>query len=87
MQSLQSQDTPKKDLTSGKKKYKSHFLESLFALLEAREHIDLIFWSKDGCSFYITNPDLFAERVLPALYKHNNLSSFIRQVSHDGIDM
>jgi len=49
--------------------------------LENESYKDIIHWTEDGKYFIISNLHDFTEKVLPKYYKHNNYSSFIRQLN------
>lgn len=56
------------------------FLKKIYYILEENKFNDLLSWSNDGLALIIKKPTEFANRVLPLYFKHNNFSSFIRQV-------
>ena len=58
-----------------------NFLLKLYQILENEEYKDIIHWSKDGNYFIIHNLHDFTENILPKYYKHNNYSSFTRQLN------
>ena len=57
------------------------FLLKLYQILENDEYKDIIHWGDDGTFFVVNNLHDFTENILPKYYKHNNYSSFIRQLN------
>jgi|AntRauTorckE5430_2_1112549.scaffolds.fasta_scaffold00480_10 hypothetical protein len=41
-------------------------------------------WSEDGNTFVVKDPELFAKDIIPQFFKHNNFSSFVRQLNFYG---
>lgn len=41
---------------------------------------DIISWTKNGEGFVVKKVKEFSERILPLHFRHNNYSSFVRQV-------
>lgn len=60
------------------------FLRKLWKIVNDPTIDDLVGWCPDGESFVIRNPPEFCYNLLPIYYKHNNMSSFIRQLNMYG---
>ncbi|GKV11603.1 hypothetical protein SLEP1_g22847 [Rubroshorea leprosula] len=45
---------------------------------------DLISWNDDGSTFIVWRPAEFVRDLLPKYFKHNNFSSFVRQLNTNG---
>lgn len=60
------------------------FLMKLWALVEDPSNNDVIAWSWNGQNFCILDEQRFSKETLPKYFKHNNLSSFIRQLNMYG---
>lgn len=57
------------------------FLTKTYQLIEDQSIDDVISWNEDGSTFIVWNPTEFARDLLPKYFKHNNFSSFVRQLN------
>ncbi|KAJ2713045.1 Heat shock transcription factor, partial [Coemansia spiralis] len=60
------------------------FLNKLYNIVDDNASNDLIRWSAEGNSFVVVRHEDFAKEVLPHFFKHNNFSSFVRQLNMYG---
>ena len=63
------------------------FIVKLYRILNVRyflsqdnKYQNIITWNDDGYSILVKSIPEMMEKVLPAIYKHQNYSSFVRQV-------
>lgn len=63
-----------------KKLIMPNFLLKLYQILETNEYRDVIEWGENGKFFVVKNLNEFTDKVCPKFFKHNNFSSFVRQV-------
>ena len=65
-----------------RKNHKSNlFMHKLYDILNNEEYKDIINWDIEGNGIIIKNIMKFCEIVLPKFWKHNNYSSFVRQLN------
>lgn len=57
------------------------FLTKTYHLVDEIATNDVISWNDTGTSFIVWNPTVFARDLLPKHFKHNNFSSFVRQLN------
>nr|XP_006632884.2 PREDICTED: heat shock factor protein 3-like isoform X2 [Lepisosteus oculatus] len=60
------------------------FVSKLWTLVDNSDTNDTICWSLNGMNFRIIDEQKFTEEILPRYFKHNNLSSFVRQLNMYG---
>lgn len=57
------------------------FLSKTFDLVDDPSLDPVISWGPTGASFVVWDPVEFARIILPRNFKHNNFSSFVRQLN------
>ncbi|XP_051133898.1 heat stress transcription factor B-2b-like [Andrographis paniculata] len=60
------------------------FLSKTYNLLEDQSAGAIVTWNSDGNAFVVWSPAEFSDAMLPKYFKHNNFSSFIRQLNTYG---
>jgi len=57
------------------------FLSKTYDMVEDPSTDSIVSWSPTNNSFIVWNPPEFARDLLPKHFKHNNFSSFVRQLN------
>ncbi|PON79979.1 Heat shock transcription factor [Parasponia andersonii] len=57
------------------------FLNKTYEIVEDPATNDVVSWSRGNNSFVVWEPQNFAMTLLPRYFKHNNFSSFVRQLN------
>ncbi|CAL4931180.1 unnamed protein product [Urochloa decumbens] len=60
------------------------FLTKTFQLVDDPRTDHVVSWGEDGATFVVWRPPEFARDLLPNYFKHNNFSSFVRQLNTYG---
>ncbi|KAK3129652.1 hypothetical protein QOZ80_6BG0482870 [Eleusine coracana subsp. coracana] len=69
---------------AGQRTLPTPFLTKTYQLVEDPSVDDVISWNEDGSTFVVWRPAEFARDLLPKYFKHNNFSSFVRQLNTYG---
>lgn len=57
------------------------FLTKTYDAVEDPTTSHIVSWSRGGASFVVWDPHAFSRDLLPRYFKHNNFSSFVRQLN------
>lgn len=57
------------------------FLTKTYDLVEDSRTNHVVSWSQSNNSFIVWDPQAFSMTLLPRFFKHNNFSSFVRQLN------
>ncbi|KAF3436247.1 hypothetical protein FNV43_RR23339 [Rhamnella rubrinervis] len=60
------------------------FLTKTYEMVDDPATNHIVSWSRGGSSFVVWDPHSFAMNLLPRYFKHNNFSSFVRQLNTYG---
>ncbi|CAA2986412.1 heat stress transcription factor A-4b-like [Olea europaea subsp. europaea] len=72
------------DVANGGSNAPAPFLVKTYEMVDDPLTNPVVSWSHTGHSFVVWNPPEFARDLLPKYFKHNNFSSFIRQLNTYG---
>ncbi|KZV56297.1 heat stress transcription factor A-4b [Dorcoceras hygrometricum] len=72
------------DASNGGSNSPAPFLVKTYEMVDDPLTDSIVSWSHTGHSFVVWNPPEFARDLLPKYFKHNNFSSFIRQLNTYG---
>uniref|UniRef100_A0A7R9U1Y2 HSF-type DNA-binding domain-containing protein n=1 Tax=Pinguiococcus pyrenoidosus TaxID=172671 RepID=A0A7R9U1Y2_9STRA len=59
------------------------FLRKTFKMIDECP-ADIGGWSREGTTFLVKDPEVFAAKIIPQFFRHSNFSSFVRQLNFYG---
>lgn len=68
----------------GQRSLPTPFLSKTYQIVDDPSFDDVVSWNDDGSAFIVWKPAEFARDLLPKYFKHNNFSSFVRQLNTYG---
>ncbi|XP_057481143.1 heat shock factor protein HSF24-like [Actinidia eriantha] len=68
----------------GQRALPAPFLMKTYELVDDQSTNEVIGWNEGGTTFVVWKTDDFAKDLLPKYFKHNNFSSFVRQLNTYG---
>jgi heat shock transcription factor len=80
-QATSGETTPPPPSSAGQRMLPTPFLNKTYQLVDDPAVDDVISWNDDGTTFVVWRPAEFARDLLPKYFKHNNFSSFVRQLN------
>nr|XP_043622655.1 heat stress transcription factor A-2b-like [Erigeron canadensis]XP_043622656.1 heat stress transcription factor A-2b-like [Erigeron canadensis]XP_043622657.1 heat stress transcription factor A-2b-like [Erigeron canadensis]XP_043622658.1 heat stress transcription factor A-2b-like [Erigeron canadensis] len=60
------------------------FLTKIYDMVDDQSMDHIVCWKRGGQSFVVWDPHAFSTNLLPRYFKHNNFSSFVRQLNTYG---
>jgi hypothetical protein len=75
-----TQEEGAENIPNSEGKLPPNFLLKLYQILETNEFNHIIEWGDNGKYFIVRKMNEFTDKVLPKFFKHNNWTSFQRQV-------
>ncbi|KAI8150129.1 HSF-type DNA-binding-domain-containing protein [Fennellomyces sp. T-0311] len=81
---LQTNKAPATSGGTGSNSANNTFVHKLYNMVVDKQYQHLIAWNFTGTSFVVCNIMEFSRDVLPKHFKHNNFSSFVRQLNMYG---